>query len=125
MKKYKPKKFQTKRFELNKRESSTERGYDAKWSRYRFRFLHHNPNCYCCNKKSKVVDHYIPWKVDKEKYFWNETNYIPLCEICHNTITGLFDRHKIPLIKEKSDWIKEQRDKNNCNVKVKIVSIPK
>ena len=94
MKQYKPKKPKNlKRFELNKRESSTKRGYDAKWSKYRFRFLHHNPKCYCCGQKANVVDHYIPWKIDKEKYFWNEHNYISLCSLCHNTITGKFDRH--------------------------------
>lgn len=123
MKKYKPKRFQTKRFELNKRESSNERGYDHKWRKYRFRFLHYNPKCYVCAQKSNVVDHYVPWKLDKEKYFWNETNYIPLCSTCHNKITAMFDRYKDPLVKEKSEWIKKERERNNVTVKVKIVSI--
>ena len=125
MKKYKPKRISNvKRFELNKRESASERGYDWKWYNYRKKFLEANPKCYCCGQKAKVVDHYVAWKVDKEKYFWNERNYIPLCEYHHNYITGKFDRFKIPLMREKSNYINKERDKNNITIKVKIVPIP-
>ena len=124
MKQYKPKKAKNlKRFELNKRESSTKRGYDAKWSKYRFRFLHHNPKCYCCGQKANVVDHIKSHKGDKD-LFWNEHNYMPLCSICHNKITGLFDRYENPKLEEKIKWIKKERDRNKINIKIKIVPIP-
>jgi 5-methylcytosine-specific restriction endonuclease McrA len=126
MKKYKPKRIKkVKRFELNKRESSTKRGYDAEWSKYRFRFLHHNKKCYACGQDANVVDHIIPAKVDREKYFWKEDNYLPLCAVCHNTITGLFDRHRNPNTEGKIKWLQEQREKNNVSVRVKIVPIKK
>ena len=125
MKSYRPKRFNTKKFELNKRESASKRGYDWKWFNYRKKFLAANTKCYCCGQQSNVVDHYVAWKLDKEKYFWNEQNYIPLCDYHHNFITAKFDRHSKPLVKEKSEWIKNYREKNNINIKVKIVSIPK
>jgi hypothetical protein len=127
----KPKQFKPNRHVSNKKYrrpgqlSAREKGYDSNWDKYRFRFLHHNPKCYVCGAKSTVVDHYVAWKVDKEKYFWNEQNFCPMCQYCHNYVTGKFDKHKVPLCAEKSEWIKEQREKFNINIKVKIVKLPK
>lgn len=126
MKKFKPKRAEVKkRFELNKRESSSQRGYDWNWYNYRKKFLAANPNCYCCGKKATVIDHYIPWKVDKEKYFWNKENYIPMCEYHHNYVTGKFDQFKNPKVKEKSEYIVKIRKKNQIDIKVKVVNLPK
>ena len=125
MKSFKPKKAKTKKkFSLNKRDSSTRRGYDKSWSKYRFRFLHHNPLCYCCGEKAAVIDHIRAHKGNQE-LFWNQHNYMPLCKRCHDTITGKFDRHNPPKTEEKIEWVKKERDKNNITIKVKIVSIPR
>jgi hypothetical protein len=105
--------------------SAREKGYNSKWDKYRFRFLHHNPKCYTCGQKATVVDHYVAWKVDKEKYFWNEENFMPLCRGCHNYVTGKFDQHKEPKCAEKSEWVREQREKYNITTKIVRVSIPK
>jgi len=65
--------------------------YDGNWTKYRFRFLHHNPKCYACGNKSNVVDHVYTHKGDIDK-FQDTSNHIALCSKCHNYITGKFDR---------------------------------
>lgn len=125
MKKFKPKRAETKRrFELNKRASAKDRGYDWKWYNYRKKFLAANPKCYVCGEKATVTDHYIAWKVDKEKYFWNAENYIPMCKYHHDYVTGKFDQFRNPLVKEKSEWINKMRKENGIDIKVKIIPIP-
>ena len=58
----------------------------------RARFLRGHPLCAECMKQGKltpatVVDHIIPHRGDK-KLFWDESNWQPLCESCHNHKTG-------------------------------------
>lgn len=125
LKKFKPKRHETKKFNLNQRESATKRGYDAKWYKYRKRFLKYNPNCYICGFKANVVDHIVAWKIDKDKWFWKEDNFMPCCARCHNTITGYFDQFKHPKWKEKQEWILKKRLENNITIKIKIVPIEK
>lgn len=128
-KRYKPNENRNKTFKPKvyqvKQESARQKGYSADWDRYRFRFLHHNPKCYVCAKPSTVVDHRVPWKVDKQKLFWNVHNYLPLCAKCHNFITGKFDRQQQPDIEGKHEWIKARRELNGVAVKVKIVEFKK
>jgi len=74
------------------RETSTERGYDARWRAERKRFLQHNPLCVKCMENgilraATVVDHIKPHRGDTE-LFWDRDNWQPLCETCHNSKTG-------------------------------------
>lgn len=93
------------------------------WIQFRARFLKHNPTCYACGEKANVCDHLVKWKVDPDKLFLNKNdNFIPLCDKCHNTITGLFDQHLIPKTNEKLKWLVNMRLKHDISTKVKVIS---
>ena len=121
IKKYKPRRLIGGKQFSQKQESARSKGYDAEWDRYRFRFLHHNKDCYACSAPSKVCDHLIPAKVNKEMYFWKLDNFVPLCSSCHNFITGKFDRLAVPDTEGKMKWLQEQREIRGLNNRVKIV----
>lgn len=93
---------------------------DQEWVDYRRKFLKINPNCYACGTHSQVVDHVLAHKNDKEK-FWNPTNMIPLCKMCHDYVTGNFDKHIPPKTESKMKWISWKRVETETYVKVKIV----
>lgn len=103
--------------------TARQRGYDAKWEKYRHRFLHHNPKCYACGGKAQVVDHFLPARLDTEKLFWKADNYLPLCKSCHDTVTGKFDRLNPPDTKGKLQWLSLKREALGVRVRVKIVPI--
>lgn len=103
-----------------KQESARKKGYDRDWDRYRFRFLHHNPYCYICGKESKVVDHIKAHKGNTE-LFEATNNHMPLCTICHNTITGRFDRMSEQDIEGKINYINKMREYNGVTIKIKVV----
>ena len=90
------------------------------WKTYRFRFLHHNPYCYLCMQPSRIVDH-IKNHNGNEELFWNITNFMPMCKLCHDTVTGKFDRHVPQLLEEKLKYIENLRKEFNVTVKIKIV----
>ena len=74
------------------RGGAESRGYDARWRKARTAFLQRNPLCNECMKRGKitpatVVDHIIPHRGDR-KLFWDESNWQPLCECCHDRKTG-------------------------------------
>jgi 5-methylcytosine-specific restriction protein A len=113
---YKPPTSSNKKF-------SKPRMYDTvEWVEYRNKFLSLNPKCYCCGKVARVVDHCVAHKGSKD-VFWNETNYLPLCKLCHDTITGKFDQHNPPKTEEKMRWIADSRLLNNVSVRVKVLQI--
>jgi 5-methylcytosine-specific restriction protein A len=73
--------------ERYERLSSTARGYNARWRRFRLHYLRENPLCVRCLKDSKsvpasVVDHVEPHKGDMVK-FW-EGPFQALCTTCHD-----------------------------------------
>jgi 5-methylcytosine-specific restriction protein A len=79
----------------NKRGSSTERGYDATWRRYRASYLKQHPLCVECLKEgfyipATVVDHIIPHKGDRY-LFWNKDNHQALCKHHHDVKTAKED----------------------------------
>lgn len=121
----KPKQFTPKRSSSKKftkpKPSAREKGYDKNWNKYRFRFLHHNKNCYCCEAPAKHVDHIRAVKDDKEQYFWKVDNYIPLCHSCHSYVTYHFDSCNPPKTQEKINWLHVQREGKNILTKVKVV----
>lgn len=121
---FKPKKFKPKRVEgkkfVSKERVERQAMYNTNWVKYRIRFLHHNPQCYCCPNKSNIIDHIVPHKGNPE-LFWDITNFIPVCTTCHNTITALFDKHGSHLVVEKLKWVEASRKRFGVTVKVKIV----
>ena len=77
------------------RGSASERGYNHRWQRARERYLKEHPLCVECLKRSQytpavVVDHIIPHRGD-ETLFWNQNNWQPLCQKCHNKKTSTQD----------------------------------
>lgn len=106
---------------VSKQRSTSQGLYkDADWTKYRFRFLATNPKCYCCPAKSNVVDHLVSHKGDIELFEKND-NHIPLCNLCHNTVTGKFDRKDIPDTEGKMKWFADMRAKNNITVRIKVI----
>jgi len=74
-----------------KRGNSAERGYGAKWRKYRITFLSLNPFCVRCLEKNihtlaTVVDHIKPHKGNMT-LFWDSNNHQGLCKGCHDTKT--------------------------------------
>ena len=79
------------------RESSSKRGYGAKWRKYRRVFLLKNPICVDPLSEhpdvvvaTNVVDHIIAHKGDV-KLFWDPTNHQATCGHC-NTVKAV--RHE-------------------------------
>lgn len=73
-----------------RRGTAAERGYGSRWQRARVVFLAANPLCAVCGRKSPpritpatVVDHITDHKGDPV-LFWDERNWQPSCEACHN-----------------------------------------
>lgn len=96
------------------------------WGRYSRDFLSHNDQCYRCGSDSEVTDHLEPHKGNILK-FWNEENYIPLCERCHNMATSKFEMSwkGLESLKQKVKWINSNRRVNQITTKVIILPIPK
>lgn len=72
------------------RGSAAERGYDAKWRKYRVAFLADPDHALCVFCKAKgivtpatVVDHVVDHKGD-QSLFWDPTNHQGLCKPCHD-----------------------------------------
>ncbi len=70
-----------------KRETATQRGYNARWQRARKTFLANNPVCRVCDRGATVVDHIEPHRGDM-RLFWDKANWQPLCKLCHDKKTA-------------------------------------
>lgn len=125
-KSYSPKKSGKKKFNLKNKERSFRQSlYQTKeWKEFRFRFLAKNKYCYCCNASSDTVDHIITHK-GKIDVFFDAHNMMPMCKPCHDYVTGKFDSHKEQKIKEKAEWILEQRKLYNIKRPIYYVPIKK
>ena len=75
----------------DRRPTSTQRGYDGKWTKARAIFLLNNPLCAMCGKPAKVVDHIKPHRGDKT-IFWARTNWQSLCLHHHNSTKQSIER---------------------------------
>ena len=80
------------------RGNSTERGYGARWQRYRLQFLMRHPLCVECMsdgivRPATVVDHIQDHKGDQE-LFWNQGNHQSLCKRHHDRKTIRTNTHK-------------------------------
>lgn len=74
------------------RGSSTERGYNGRWRRYREVFLRQNPLCVHCLERKDVreateIDHVTPVRGRDDPLFWEPTNHQALCRECHRAKT--------------------------------------
>ncbi len=64
------------------RPKSADRGYDARWRRFRRQFLAKHPACEDCGLKANEVHHLAPIS-DRPDLRLTETNCVPLCKPCH------------------------------------------
>lgn len=81
------------------RDNSSKRGYNYRWQKRSKAFLRKHPLCAECLERGKleaatVVDHKQPHRGDVH-LFWNEDNWQPLCEQCHNRKTRQHDQTPI------------------------------
>lgn len=84
-----------------RRGSSTERGYDSRWQRYRKIFLDSYPFCIACVNlpcRSCLIDHIIPVRQSDsdesggaDPLFWVTWNHQPLCRMHHAIKTNTVD----------------------------------
>jgi len=88
---------QTRRRQDKERGTSTQRGYNYRWQRYRRAYLAAHPLCVLCLKKkpevvreATVVDHIIPHRGD-HRLFWDPANHQSLCKECHDIKTAKED----------------------------------
>ena len=70
-----------------RRPSSSQRGYNARWNRERAVFLREHPYCIKCaaeghTVKATDVDHIIPHRGNPD-LMWNQDNWQPLCKRHH------------------------------------------
>lgn len=95
------------------------------WKRFSCKYLKLNPECYVCGGKSEVTDHIEPSK-GRQDVFERDGNFLPLCRVCHNTVTGLFDvRFRIGGSNfAKIKWMNEERQRNQV-LKDRIFVKPK
>ena len=75
------------------RGTASERGYDARWQRYRLAYLAEHPLCVVCEKEGRVtaatvVDHITSVSGPDDPLFWPPSNHQPLCEHHHNVKTA-------------------------------------
>ncbi|WP_010498518.1 HNH endonuclease [Paenibacillus elgii] len=88
----------------SRRGSAHERGYNARWRRYREQYLRRHPLCVECLERgvltaAMVVDHIIAHRGDYA-LFWSPDNHQSLCENDHNRKTvredgGFGNRRKL------------------------------
>lgn len=79
-----------------KRLTAAQRGYGARWQRYRARYLREHPWCVMCLERKRyvaatVVDHIKPHRGDM-KLFWKPANHQPLCKACHDGAKSAAER---------------------------------
>lgn len=70
-----------------KRGNSAARGYDADWSKLRFQYLHHHPQCVVCGAKATHVDH-IQSVREAPQLRLVESNLRSMCASCHSRRTA-------------------------------------
>lgn len=73
-----------------RRGSSNDRGYGAKWQKARLAYMAAHPLCVCCEANGRVtptamVDHAIPHELDWS-IFWNSDDWQSLCDDCNQRI---------------------------------------
>lgn len=73
----------------SKRLTSTQRGYDYEWRKFRKAYLADNIFCYFkeeCHSEATEVHHIKPL-VEYPNLKYERSNLLPLCKKCHSKIT--------------------------------------
>lgn len=88
------------------RGTSHQRGYGARWRRYRVAYLARNPLCKMHGEKGElkeatVVDHKTPVSGPDDPLFWDESNHQSLCRDCHQYKTRVIDKKGFGAVKQK------------------------
>lgn len=73
---------------VDRRKSSTHRGYGYRWEKYSRQYRRENPQCAKCEKETECVDHIIPVTGPNDPLFWDESNHQPLCNYHHGQKTA-------------------------------------
>lgn len=96
-----------------RRGSSTQRGYGARWQKMSKGYLRSHPLCMCPDCQggeiritaAVVVDHIVPHRGDM-KLFWDSTNWQSMAKTCHDRKTatedGGFGREVRPGVKRET-----------------------
>ncbi len=107
-----------KTFESNKtfdptRDRDQKMHWTREWKSFSSRYLKENPECYVCGERSEVTDHIEPSK-GRVDVFERDGNFLPLCGVCHNTVTAKFDmRFRVGTSNyAKIKWMNEKRERN-------------
>lgn len=68
-----------------RRPSARERGYDHRWDRERTAYLAVHSTCRFreCGAPATAIHHIIPHRGDRS-LFWNRSNWMPVCQPCHD-----------------------------------------
>lgn len=79
----------------DRRGSSAQRGYGARWQKARAGWLRKHPLCVEClasglTVEASVIDHRVPHRGDM-KIFWDNNNWQSLCASCHGRKTAQQD----------------------------------
>jgi len=79
------------------RGSAANRGYNARWSRFRIMYLNEHPVCACgCGRGAVEIQHLIPVTGPDDPLFYEESNLVALTKECHSreTMKMLNERRK-------------------------------
>lgn len=73
------------------RQTARQRGYDARWEKFRKWFLSKPENCVCkdCERVASVHVHHIKKLRDYPKLKCVESNCMGLCGVCHAVRTAI------------------------------------
>lgn len=66
-----------------KEKRSDERYHTHRWTKFSKWFRTTFPLCAECGKRSEVVDHIVPARLERFD-FYDTSNMQPLCHVCHN-----------------------------------------
>src|SRR5574344_730145 len=80
--------FEHRNVDERRRGTSTERGYNYRWSLFRVVYLKQHPLCVECQKGGRLtpateIDHIIPHRGDQQ-LLWDESNMQSLCHRHHS-----------------------------------------
>lgn len=71
-----------------RRGGATERGYDARWGKFRVAYLRRHPICTCgCGGAAREIHHIVPVKGPDDPLFYEESNLLALTKACHSAVT--------------------------------------
>ncbi len=70
-----------------RRGTATERGYNARWGRFREMYLAEYPLCAVCGRGAQEVHHRVPVTGPDDPSFFDPSAVVGLCKPCHSAET--------------------------------------